>query len=60
MRPSLKQLAADVREVWSPPGGRAWSISDVRIVKLLKAIEEMPDLAATDQVGQVPARENEP
>lgn len=35
----FKQLVADVREVWSPPAGRAWSTSDVRIIKLLTAIE---------------------
>lgn len=37
--PNLKQLAADVRQVWTPPGGRAWSKADVRIEKLLQAIE---------------------
>lgn len=42
MKATLTQLAADVRRVWSPPAGRAWSLADLAMVKLLKAIEEAP------------------
>lgn len=37
---TLKQFAEDVEKVWSPPGGRAWSLADVKIAKLLKTIRE--------------------
>lgn len=40
MSASLKQLADDVRRVWSPPGGRAWSHADVAITRLLTTIEK--------------------
>lgn len=40
---SLKALAAEVSKVWSPPERRALSLADVRIAKLLKAIEAMPN-----------------
>jgi len=42
----LKSLAVEVRRVYSPPGGRAWSMADVAIVKLLKAIESARDVDA--------------
>jgi len=38
--PTLKQLADDVRAVWNPPPSRPWSQADIRIVKLLNAIDE--------------------
>lgn len=38
---TLKDLVAEVRRVWSPPGTRAWSMADVAIVRLLKAIEDL-------------------
>jgi hypothetical protein len=70
MKPTLKALAADVRRVWSPPPSRAWSLADVAITKLLRAIEESHESTATgrnDQslappttLGHGPARENEP
>jgi hypothetical protein len=41
--PNLKQLAADVRRVWTPPAPSAWGRDVVAIMKLLKAIEAMPD-----------------
>lgn len=40
MKPSIKQLAEQVRKVWSPPAERPWSLADVAITKLLKAVEE--------------------
>lgn len=46
MTASLKQLAEDVRRVYHPPAGRPWSLADVAIVKLLKAIEEQPPEAS--------------
>jgi len=49
---SLKQLAADVRSVWNPPGGRAWSRADLAMVKLLKAIEDAPDVTALDLIDK--------
>lgn len=46
MTATFKELAASVREVWSPPAGRPWSPGVVRIVRLLKAIEDQPDVEA--------------
>lgn len=51
MKSTLRQLAAEVREVWNPPGTRAWSIADVRIVKLLKAVEDAPDESLQHRVS---------
>lgn len=39
----LKRLAAELRRVWEPPAKSAWSLSDVRLVKLLKAIDALPE-----------------
>lgn len=48
MSTSLQELAAQVRRVYEPPERRAWSLADVAIVKLLRAIETMP---STDDAG---------
>jgi hypothetical protein len=44
---SLRKLADEVREVWSPPAGRPWSQGIVRIVRLLNAVAAH-DCAASD------------
>lgn len=40
---TLKQMANGLRRVWSPPERRALSLSDVAILRLLKAIEALPE-----------------
>lgn len=64
MSTALKQLAADLRRVWEAPERKALGLADVRLLKLLKAIEALPtdDLRARfeaelrvehNRVGQV-------
>lgn len=42
MSAQLKQLVEELRRVWEPPTRTAWSLSDVKLVKLLKAIDDLP------------------
>lgn len=37
---TLRQIAAELEKVWSPPATRALSLADVKIAKLLKAAKE--------------------
>lgn len=45
MTPELKRLAASLREVWQLGAERPWSPAEVRLAKLLRAIDDAPDEA---------------
>jgi len=48
---TLRQLVADVEKVWSPPAGRAWSLADVRIRRLLARAGTYDDRIAVLEKG---------